>query len=544
MPRRIDVELTSRRDDGTWTWRAAGAREPRGTVDAGLLPGDASLGMVLKAEVEIDLDGMVVTAVTPPKGPRSEPQRLQISGGQRDDEPLVTSTLVRRGRDDRGPRGDRGDRPDRAPGGRPGGPGGRPGGPGGRPGGPGARPAGRFERPGENRGPRDGARGARESGDRDRPSFERRPPVEARPKAKRLRALRTHRNELINQLPEEHRPIAEELFRGGVPAVRTALEKQNEQAKAESLPAIDPAPLLTLADRLWPQVRTAEWRDRAEGALADVEELDLRDLRSVVVAADSAARDDETRALATQLREALNRRVEEEHAKWLLELAELVAGGRVVAALRRSSRPPKAGAPLPAELAATLATQTSEALNAEVTADRWAVLLDALSFSPVRTSVTPISVPEARPEELVTAVRRSASRLPVIAALFGLAPEPAPPIGRTRRTRPAGRPIPPPGPGPSSGLPAPSAEASDSASFDTSAAADTADTAVDIVSDVVAEHGQTSDPTVELAAGGADTAGSEAEVADPALESSAAPAPTAEMPDGSAVADTPEVGEA
>ena len=32
MPRRIDVELTSERADGTWTWRAAGAKQPKGEV--------------------------------------------------------------------------------------------------------------------------------------------------------------------------------------------------------------------------------------------------------------------------------------------------------------------------------------------------------------------------------------------------------------------------------------------------------------------------------------------------------------------------------
>ena len=36
MSRRIEVELTSERPDGSWTWRAAGAREPKGELDGGL----------------------------------------------------------------------------------------------------------------------------------------------------------------------------------------------------------------------------------------------------------------------------------------------------------------------------------------------------------------------------------------------------------------------------------------------------------------------------------------------------------------------------
>ena len=33
----MEIELTSTRPDGTWTWRAAGARQPKGELDGGLL---------------------------------------------------------------------------------------------------------------------------------------------------------------------------------------------------------------------------------------------------------------------------------------------------------------------------------------------------------------------------------------------------------------------------------------------------------------------------------------------------------------------------
>ena len=32
MSRRLEIELTSTREDGTWTWRAAGAKVPKGVV--------------------------------------------------------------------------------------------------------------------------------------------------------------------------------------------------------------------------------------------------------------------------------------------------------------------------------------------------------------------------------------------------------------------------------------------------------------------------------------------------------------------------------
>src|SRR3954470_1386422 len=128
MSRRIDIELTSARDDGTWTWRAAGARQPKGVLDAKLLYEGAKSGDVVKAEAEFEIEGITIIQVLPPKEKkRSEPDRLELIGPTTQT-PLVTSSLVPksdrpRGRGDRdgerrGPRreGDRGPRRDGAPG--------------------------------------------------------------------------------------------------------------------------------------------------------------------------------------------------------------------------------------------------------------------------------------------------------------------------------------------------------------------------------------------------------------------------------------------
>src|SRR5262249_28671535 len=128
-----------------------------------------------------------------------------------------------------------------------------------------------------------------------------------------------------------------------IPAVRQAIDKENEARKERGEPPINGSELLALAEKLRPRLRTAEWRDRAEAALADVNEIDLRHLRPAVVAADSAARDDETRALAAQLRESLAERVDHEQAAWLQDITSALDSGRAVRALRLSSRPPKAG---------------------------------------------------------------------------------------------------------------------------------------------------------------------------------------------------------
>ncbi|MGH9118779.1 MAG: hypothetical protein ACRD0A_13130, partial [Acidimicrobiales bacterium] len=290
-----------------------------------------------------------------------------------------------------------------------------------------------------------------------------RPPAEpARPKPKRLRAGRAHRKAVLESLPPEQRPVAEQVLQGGIPAVRLAIEKQNTTSTAEGRPEIKAAPLLALAEELLPRLRTAEWRDRAEAALGDLAELDLRDLRSVVVAADVAARDDETRQLAALLRQALARRVDEEQRTWLHEITGALHDGRVVRALRLSSRPPKAGTIFPRDMAARLAESTAASLTAEASADRWAAVLEALSFAPVRRAVTPRSVPTNPSPELQATIQRFASRLPEVAAAFGIEAQ-AEPARRTRRrppTRPTSkpaRPAPPPPPPPGAHAAAPSA---------------------------------------------------------------------------------------
>jgi hypothetical protein len=452
MSRRIEIELTSSREDGTWTWRAAGAKQPKGEMDGAMLPAGAKVGDVLRADTENYLEGITVTAILSAGRTRNEPERLEIVGTRRNDEQLVTSTLVERrggrgGRDGR----DRGDRPDRGDRGE------------------------RGRGPRTDRGPRpdrpDGDRGRpsrprSEGQGKDRPRRERaerpeRPAAPPAPKPARLRPGRAHRNAVLADLPEEQKPIAEQILRGGIPGVRQALEKQNAAARAEGLPEVKADALLGLAERLLPRLRAAEWRDKADAALAGVSEIDLRDLRTVVVAADTAARDEDSRELAQQLRDALAARVDGEHAAWLAELRELMRDSRTVRALRLSSRPPKAGAPLPADISEQLAAAASAGLSADITQDRWATLVDAVAFSPVRLTVVPAGRPTEASDELTATIARIGTRVPQIAELFGITPTPATPPRRgapgrgPRSPRPVGaKPRPPRPPAPAAAEPA------------------------------------------------------------------------------------------
>jgi hypothetical protein len=433
MSRRIEVELTSSRDDGSWTWRAAGAKQPKGDLDGALLYPGAKVGDIVRAEADFLIDGIVITAVLPPKGARKEPELLEIIGPPRKDEELVTTTLAPRGRGERGDRPHRdGDR-DRRP----------------RPDGDRARrPRSDGDRT-ERRPRSEGAPGGRSGGDRERERRRpERPAPEPKPKPKRLRAGRVHRNEVMAALPDEQKPIAEQVLRGGIPAVRQAVEKQNEANRAEGKPEISPEPLTALAEQLMPALRSAEWHDKADAALAEVAEVDLRDLRSVVVAADVGARDEETRELAEKLRVALDERVEAEQAQWLAETTEMLDQGRAVRALRLSSRPPKPGEAFPPELLTRLAEAASAAMTADTGSDRFATVLDALAYSPVRGQVTAQGVPAEPSDELLKVVRKFASRMPQIATQFGIEP-PAPARGKGRprvkgKGESSGRPVPPP----------------------------------------------------------------------------------------------------
>ncbi|CAB4323237.1 MAG: hypothetical protein F2520_05020 [Actinobacteria bacterium] len=400
MSRRIEIELTSSRPDGSWTWRAAGAKLPKGDLDGSLLFEGAKAGDVVRADADFMLDGIVILSVLAPKGARKEPERIEVVGTPRkDDDQLVTTTLA--------PKQKREDRGDRRP----------------RRDGDGPRPG----RDGDSRPPRE--RRPRPEGEtatterrerKPRPPRPERPAPEPKPKAKRLRAGRVHRDAVLAGLPEEQKPIAEQLLRGGIPAVRTAVEKQNQDNIAAGRPEISPAPLLALAEQLMPALRVADWRDKAEAALAGASEIDLRDLRSVVVGADDSARDEETRELATALKAALAERVEAEHTAWIEEVRETLAAGRTVRALRVSSRPPKAGTPFPAELGTALAAAASASLTAETAPDRYATVLDALAYAPVRSQVVPQGIPAEPGEALISAVTKLASRIPAIAALFGI----------------------------------------------------------------------------------------------------------------------------
>lgn len=418
MANRMDIELTSVRDD-EFTWRAAGARQPRGSVAGSLLPPSSRVGDVLRAEVEVELDGITVVAILPPKEKAQGSGRIEYLGPPRP-APGVTTTLAR---------GERPGRPERRREGR-------------REGRPESRREGRPERrheaeteprrtegrrparPGERRREGEGGRQLRrETGPRRGPA--------------RFEPGTAHRDELFATLSPEQRAIAERLAAGGLPAVRKAIAEEQQRAKAEGRPSAAGDPIVAIAEQLLPQVRAAVWLDRAEAAVGRTDEITLRDLRATVVGA--SPRDEAGKELERRLREALERRVSKLRSDWEAHITQAMADGRVLQALRLSARPPEPTARFPGALAGGLAELAGGAMTEETAPDRWLSLLEASAESPVHRQVKPSGMPKDPSGEVERQARTAASRIPALARLIGMPIPPPPRPGSAERRPPARR---------------------------------------------------------------------------------------------------------
>jgi len=391
MSTRIDIEVTSDRGDGTFTWRAAGAKQPKGDFSASLLPAGCAVGDVLRAEAEFTLDGAELISIAAPKGAKpNQVERLEVIGTQQHTE-AVTTQLAKKGRG--------------------GGRGGRDGGRGGR---DGARSGPRDSR--DERGPRGDNKGRdnRDGGGR------------GQNRRNQLNVKRTHREAWVASLPEGRRPVAEQLVHEGRDGVSGALARQNKAAVAAGRDAIDVGPIMRIADDLLPALAIAEWRDQAEAAAAEMDTADVRELRKIVIAGDAFASDKIIAETQAMLRSKLAARIDKDQGAWSRDLREALAEGRVVRALRNSGRPVKAGVPLPLDLVEQLSAATTEALSPDEEPHRWTMVLEALAGSPIRRLIAPEAKPEDADtdDELLDTVDRLAHRLPGIAALFDIEVKP------------------------------------------------------------------------------------------------------------------------
>ena len=94
MSRRIEIELTSLRSDGTWTWRAAGAREPKGILQPSVLPQESKTGDVLKVEADFNIDGITILSVVQGRVKVDKVETITLKGNDKPFE-AVTQQLAR-----------------------------------------------------------------------------------------------------------------------------------------------------------------------------------------------------------------------------------------------------------------------------------------------------------------------------------------------------------------------------------------------------------------------------------------------------------------
>lgn len=335
----------------------------------------------MKVEADFDIDGITIVSVVQTRQKVNKTETISIVGTDRPFEP-VTQQLAKKGR---------GDRADRGP-----------------------KDAKRRS-PDSQRRPSSGERSPR------RPRFEAPPELPKRPRPKRLRPAADHRRAVLNELPADQRPIAE-LALQGMQTVRQKLKESNAALAAEGKPTMPEQSVLQMAENLLPRLRVADWLDRADAAMKDVDTVDLKDLRSVVAAANDPLieRSEQCRELVAALRTGLVDRADKEYRNWLEDIESALGVGRVVRALKLSGQPPKAGAIFPDELGRKLALAASEGLVSDALPERWVAVLEAAAFAPIRAMIKITSKPATLAPEVLKTVQRLGSLLPHIASELGI----------------------------------------------------------------------------------------------------------------------------
>ena len=370
MPNRLDIEITSQSTESSYTWRSAGAKEPKGTIKASLLPSGVAIGDVLKVEADFMIDGIEITAVLPQKIKKDGPELLELLGTGKETAGVTTS-LVKKSNN-------------------------------------------RKRRKDARVGPKNNKAKDRKRSRSSKATTERkdRKPYRS-PRGKRLKPSKKYRNEYIESLPDLQKPIAKELSGSTIPNLRRTIEKMD-------LPEGFPDALLDYAENLNQQLKMAEWMDRATAVENNIENIDLQDFRSVVASSARWAKSSDSLAIKERLELKLNERIDQDHKKWLNSIEEALQEEKTVRALNLSSRSPKAGAQLPEAITTRLIAQANKALNAETTAHRWSIVVEAVAFSPVRQKITPDGLPTEISEELKQSIKKHGDRIPQIAKVFTL----------------------------------------------------------------------------------------------------------------------------
>jgi hypothetical protein len=238
-------------------------------------------------------------------------------------------------------------------------------------------------------------------------------------------------------LSPEQLPVAEQLLRGGMPAVRAAVELQNKNASSQGRPTVDPTTIDRIAEDLLKTTNLALWKDRAGGAIGAGRELRLRDLRAVVTSAKTVSLDDEARTQLRELQGALTARVEHLRTQWNEKLEAAITSKNVKEALGLVARPPDVSTRVSADAAGRVVALVSETLSAELDPKVWNEIVELTADTSIRRNVKPLGIPSDESSRSVAV--HNAGAIPELAKLLGMKVPPPPPPTRIVRRPPTRR---------------------------------------------------------------------------------------------------------
>jgi hypothetical protein len=238
-------------------------------------------------------------------------------------------------------------------------------------------------------------------------------------------------------LSPEQLPVAEQLLRGGMPAVRAAVELQNKNASSQGRPTVDPTTIDRIAEELLNRTNLALWKDRAGGAIGAGRELRLRDLRAVVTSAKTVSLDDEARTQLKELQASLTARVEHLRTQWNEKLEAAITSKNVKEALSLVARPPDVSTRVSADAAGRVVALVSESLSGDQDPKLWNEIVELTADTSIRRNVKPLGIPSDEASHAVAV--HNAGAIPELAKLLGMRVPPPPPPTRMVRRPPTRR---------------------------------------------------------------------------------------------------------
>ena len=395
MSRRIEIEITSISSESA-TWRAAGAKLPKGVLGLDLLPAGTSVGDQFRADADQTMEGVEIIALLPQKTASPKKETIALIPQKKASEEVTVTYAPKGGR-------------------------------------------GRRDGDGGRRSAREGDRKPRErSGEATDRRAARKPRGERPARPVGPPVLTTHRNAFLAGLTAEQLPVAEQLLRGGLPAVRAAVAEQNKTAAAQGRPTINADAIDRIANDLLGKANLASWKDRAGGAQSAGKELRLRDLRAVVTSAKTVILDEEARALLSELKTQLTTKVEHLTSEWNAKIASALEAKDALLAVTLASRPPEFRLQVASTTAAEISSLVSATLSESLEPAKWVALAQAAAQSPMHRSIKPVGIPasdEARGEAV-----KLAGNIPEIAKMLGMKVPPPPPARSSAPRRPRSNP--------------------------------------------------------------------------------------------------------